>query len=56
MEALQRYELIRPILLQEKSAKEIHLETGIPLSILYRYITFSQFTKNRQEEPPAFIG
>ena len=38
MEAIQRYELIRPILLQEKSVKEVHLETKVPMSTLYRYV------------------
>ena len=38
MEALQRYELIRPILNGEKSVKEVHNETGVPIPTLYRYI------------------
>jgi hypothetical protein len=38
LEAIQRYELIRPILHGEKSVKEVHHETGVPLSTLYRYL------------------
>lgn len=38
MEALQRYELIRPILNGEKSVKEVHNETGVPIPTLYRYL------------------
>ena len=38
MEAIERYELIRPILHGEKSIKEVHLETGVPISTLYRYL------------------
>lgn len=35
MDTLQRYELIRPILNQEKTPKVVHQETGIPLSTIY---------------------
>ncbi len=35
MDTLQRYELIRPILNQEKTSKVVHQETGIPLSTIY---------------------
>lgn len=38
MEAIQRYELIRPILQGEKSVKQVHQETKVPLSTLYRYL------------------
>lgn len=38
MTPLQRYELIRPILFGEKSVKEVHDETKVPLRTLYRYI------------------
>ena len=39
MEAIQRYELIRPILRGEKSVKDVHLETKVPMSTLYRYLS-----------------
>ena len=35
MDTLQRYELIRPILNQEKTPKQVHQETDIPLSTIY---------------------
>ena len=35
MDTLQRYELIRPILNQEKTPKVVHQGTGIPLSTIY---------------------
>lgn len=38
MEAIERYELIRPILQEEKTVKEVHQETGVPISTLYRYL------------------
>ena len=38
MNATQRYELIRPIVRNEKTVKQVHLETGIPISTLYRYV------------------
>jgi len=38
MEAIERYELVRPILLGEKSVKQVHQETGVPISTLYRYL------------------
>ena len=38
MTATQRYELIRPILLGEKTVEEIHKETDIPISTIYRYL------------------
>jgi len=38
LDAIQRYELIRPILHGEKTVKEIHQETGVPLQTLYYYV------------------
>ena len=38
MTATQRYELIRPILQQEKSVQQVHIETLIPISTIYRYL------------------
>jgi len=38
LDAIQRYELIRPILHGEKTVKEIHKETGVPSSTLYHYL------------------
>ncbi len=38
MTATQRYELIRPILQQEKTVEEIHKEADIPISTIYRYL------------------
>jgi len=39
MEATQRYELIRPILNSEKTPKQVHDESGVPLSTLYDYLS-----------------
>jgi transposase len=36
--AIQRYELIRPILKHEKTSKQISEEKEIPLSNIYRYL------------------
>jgi len=36
--ALQRYELIRPILKSEKTPKQVSEETGVPLSTIYYYL------------------
>ncbi len=38
MNAIQRYELIRPILKKEKTPKQASEETGIPLSTIYYYL------------------
>lgn len=38
MDATQRYELIRPILQQEKTVKEVHQQTQVPPVTLYRYL------------------
>ena len=38
MNARQRYELIRPVLNKEKTAKQIHHEKQVPLSTIYRYL------------------
>ena len=38
MNATQKYELIRPILKGEKTAKQTNKETGIPLSTIYYYL------------------
>lgn len=38
MAPIQRLELIRPILLGEKTAREVHAETKVPLRTLYRYV------------------
>ena len=38
MDAIQRYELIRPILNQEKTPKQVHQETAVPLSTIYWYL------------------
>ena len=34
----ERYELIRPIVLEQKTVSEVHKETGIPLCTLYCYV------------------
>ncbi len=39
MNAIQRYEIIRPILKGEKTPKQSSEETGVPLSSIYRYLT-----------------
>jgi len=36
--AIQRYELIRPIVKREKNPKQISTETGFSLSTIYRYL------------------
>jgi hypothetical protein len=36
--ALKRYELIRPILKGEKTAKQVHQETEVPLGTIYRHL------------------
>jgi transposase len=36
--AIQRYELIRPILRHEKTPKQVSEETNIPISTIYRYL------------------
>ena len=38
MNALQRYELTRPILKGEKTPKQVSEETGVPLSTIYYYL------------------
>ena len=38
MNAIQRYELIRPILRHEKTPKQVSEETNIPISTIYRYL------------------
>ena len=38
MNALQRYEIIRPILKGEKTPKQVSEETSIPLSTIYYYL------------------
>lgn len=38
MRATDKYELIRPILREEKSVKQVHKETGVPISTIYRYL------------------
>ncbi len=38
MDATQKYELIRAILRNEKTPKQVNLETGIPLSTIYHYL------------------
>ncbi len=38
MNAIQRYELIRPILKHEKTPKQVSEETNIPISTIYRYL------------------
>ncbi len=38
MNAIQKYELIRPILKGEKSPKQVSEEKDIPLSNIYRYL------------------
>ncbi len=38
MNAIQRYELIRPVLKNEKTPKQISEGKGIPLSNIYRYL------------------
>jgi len=36
--AIQRYELIRPILKKEKTPDQISKETDVPLSTIYYYL------------------
>ncbi len=38
MNAIERYELIRPILKGEKKPKQVSGEKGVPLSRIYRYL------------------
>lgn len=38
MNAIQRYELIRPILRHEKTPKQVSEEKNVPISTLYRYL------------------
>ena len=38
MNATQKYELIRPILMREKTPKQVNEEANIPLSSIYRYL------------------
>ena len=38
MTPIQRYELIRPILVGEKTVQQIHQQTSVPVSTLYRYL------------------
>ena len=38
MHALQRYEIIRPILKDEKTPKQVNEETSVPLSTIYHYL------------------
>ncbi len=38
MNAMQKYELIRPILKSEKTLEQASKETGIPLSTIYYYL------------------
>jgi transposase len=38
MTDIERYELIRPILLKEKTVAEVHLKTGLSTRTLYRYL------------------
>jgi transposase len=35
----QRYELIRPILIKEKTVAQVHQQTGVPVPTLYRYLS-----------------
>ena len=39
MDATQRYELIRPILLKEKTIGQVHSESGISIRTLGRYLS-----------------
>lgn len=38
MNAIQRYELIRPILRKEKKPNQVSKETDVPLSTIYYYL------------------
>ena len=38
MNAIQKYELIRPVLRDEKTPRQVNEETGISLSSIYRYL------------------
>jgi transposase len=38
VDATQKYELIRPILRNEKTPKQVNLEIGVPLSTIYHYL------------------
>lgn len=47
MNATERYELIRPIIQNQKTAKQVHTETGVPCSTIYRYL--SRFEQGNRE-------
>lgn len=49
MKALQRYELIRPILTHEKTVQQVHQETHIPLSTIYCYLSRFRFGNGQIE-------
>ena len=38
MDPIQRYKLILPILQKEKSVKQVHKETNVPVRSIYRYL------------------
>ena len=38
METLRKYELIRPILMHEKTPEQVHQDTQASLSAIYRYL------------------
>ena len=49
MTPIQRYELIRPILAGEKTVQQVHIETEIPVSTLYRYLSRFQDSNGQIE-------
>ena len=47
MNAIQRYELIRPILKKEKTPKRVSKEANVPLSTIYYYLKrFQESSEN----------
>lgn len=47
MNAIQKYELIRPILKKEKTPKQVSKEKNIPLITIYRYL--KRFRKGNED-------
>ena len=47
MNAIQKYELIRPILRQEKTPRQVSKEKNIPLVTIYRYL--KRFRKGNED-------
>ena len=47
MNAIQKYELIRPILKHEKTPRQVSKEKNIPLVTIYRYL--KRFRKGNED-------